>query len=105
MATAAAALTWASLARVSSTGPSVAVEQLLDDCRGVLGCLAGAVDGLGHPEAQVTVVVHPGEPQVRVGQAAQLTHGVVGRALARGDLFDERAKRRSVHDLLYPAQL
>ena len=50
-------------------------------------------------------MVHPGEPQVRVGQAAQLPDGVVGRALARGDLFDERAKRRSVHDLLYPAQL
>ena len=49
-------------------------------------------------------MVDPGEPEVGVGQAAQLPHGVVGRALARGDLLDERAKRRSVHDLLYPAQ-
>ena len=51
------------------------------------------------------MVVHAGEPQVRIGQAAQLPHGVVGRALARRDLFDEHTKRRSVHDLLYPAQL
>ena len=57
------------------------------------------------PEAQVAVMVDPGEPEVGVGQPAQLPHGVVGRAVARGDLFDERAKRGSVHDLLYPAQL
>jgi hypothetical protein len=50
-------------------------------------------------------MVHPGEPQVRVGQAAQLAHGVVGRAAPSGDVFDERAKRGSIHDLLYPAQL
>ena len=50
-------------------------------------------------------MVHPSEPQVGVGQAAELPNGVVGRALARCDLFDERAKRRSIHDLLYPAQL
>ena len=57
------------------------------------------------PEPQVTVVVDAGEAQVGVGQAAQLAHRVVGRALARGDLFDQRTKRGSVHDLLYPAQL
>ena len=50
-------------------------------------------------------MVHPGEPQVRVGEAAQLADGVVGRAAARSDLFDERTQRGSVHDLLYPAQL
>ncbi len=50
-------------------------------------------------------MVDAGEAEVGVGQAAQLTHGVVGRAFAGGDLFDERAKRGSVHDLLYPAQL
>ena len=75
------------------------------DAARVLGRLAWAVNRLGHAEAQVAVVVHPGEPQVRIGQATQLPHGVVGRALARSNLFDERTKRRSVHDLLYPAQL
>ena len=50
-------------------------------------------------------MVDAGEPEVGIRQAAQLPHGVVGRALARSDLFDERAKRGSVHDLLYPAQL
>ena len=80
-------------------------EELLDDGRTVLGRLARAVDGFGHAEAQVAVMVHPGEPQVGVGQAAQLPDGVVRRAAAGGDVFDERAKRGSVHDLLYPAQL
>jgi hypothetical protein len=51
------------------------------------------------------MVVDPGEPEVGVGQPAQPPHGVVGRDVAGSDLFDERAKRRSVHDLLYPAQL
>ena len=49
-------------------------------------------------------MVHPGEAEVGVGQAAELAHGLVGRAVARGDLFDEGAERGVVHDLLYPAQ-
>jgi hypothetical protein len=58
----------------------------------VLGRLAGPVDGFGHALAQVTVVVDPGEPQVGVGQAAQLADGIVGRAVARGDLVDQGAE-------------
>jgi hypothetical protein len=50
-------------------------------------------------------MVHPGEAQVRVGQATQLAHGVVGRAAPCGNVFNEGAKRGSIHDLLYPAQL
>jgi hypothetical protein len=38
------------------------------------------------------VVVDTGEPEVREGQAAQLADGVIGRAGARGDLFDQRAE-------------
>ncbi len=67
-------------------------EQLLDDRRTVLGRLARPVDGLGHPLAQVTVVVDAGEPQVGIGQAPQLADGVVGCALARGDLVDQGAE-------------
>ena len=99
------AFTWASLALVSSTGPSVARQELVDDGRTVLRRLPRAVDRFGHAEAEVAVMVDPGEAQVRVGQAAQLPDGVVGRAASGGDVFDERAKRGSVHDLLYPAQL
>ena len=56
------------------------------------GALARPVDGFGHALAQVTVVVDAGEPQVGVGQPAQLADGVVGRAVARGDLIDEGAE-------------
>ena len=104
-ATAEAALTWASLARVRRTGPSVPPSSSCDHRCAVLGGLARPVDGLGHAEPQVTLQVDAGEAEVRVGQPAQLAYCVVGRALARGDLFDQRTKRRSVHDLLYPAQL
>ncbi len=85
-----------------SVGPA---EELLDDRGAVLGRLARPVDGLGYAEPQVTLEVDAGETEVGVGQPAQLAHCIVGRALARGDLFDQRTKRRSVHDLLYPAQL
>ena len=80
-------------------------EELLDDGRTVFGRFPGAVDGLGQAEPQVTVMVDPGEPQVRKGKATQLPHRVVGRAAPGGDIFDERPKRGSIHDLLYPAQL
>ncbi len=80
-------------------------EQLLDDGRTVFGRLAGAVDRFGYAEAQVAVMVHPGEPQVRVGEASQLPDGVVRRAAPGRDVFDEGAERGSVHELLYPAQL
>jgi hypothetical protein len=80
-------------------------EELFDYRRTVLRCLSGSVDGLRHAQAQVAVVVHPGEPQVRIGKAPQLPNGVVGRAAPPGNVVDERAKRGSVHDLLYPAQL
>ncbi len=89
---AATALTWASVALVSSTGRGGGGEQLLDDRRAVLGRLARPVDGFGHALAQVTVVVDAGEPQVGVGQAPQLADGVVGCAVARGDLVDEGAE-------------
>ena len=79
------AFTWASVARVSRTGPSVPAEELLDDGGAVLGRLARAVDGLGHAEAQVAVMVDPGEPEVRIGQAPQLANRVVGRAAPGGD--------------------
>ena len=88
------AFTWASVARVSRTGPSVAAEQLLDDGGAVLGRLARAVDGFGHAEAQVAVVVDPGEAEVGIGQAAQLADGVVGRAAPGGDLFDRAREAR-----------
>ena len=87
-----AALTCSSVARVSRTGPSVPAKQLRDHRRALLGRLARPVDGLGQAEPQVAVVVHPGEAQVGIGQAPQLAHRVVGRATARGDLFDERAQ-------------
>ena len=77
---------------MSSTGPAVALEQLLDDGGAVLGRLARTVDGLGHALAQVTVVVDAGEPEVGIGQATQLADGVVGRAVAGGDLIDQRAE-------------
>ena len=105
MAAAMTALTWSSVARVSRTGFVGRREKLVDDGGAVLGGLAWSVDGLGHPEAEVAVMVHPGEPEVGVGQTAELPDGVVRRAAAGGDVFDECAKRGSVHDLLYPAQL
>ena len=86
-------------------GAVAPAEQLRDDGRTVLRRLAGSVHRLGHAEAQVAVEVDPCESQVGEGQPAQLPDGVVGRAVSRGDLLDERAKRRGVHDLLYPAQL
>jgi len=51
------------------------------------------------------LMVDPGESQVRVGEAAKLPDGLVGRAASRSDIFDEGAERGSVHELLYPAQL
>ncbi len=84
--------------------PAAAIEQLLDHRGAVFRGLARSVDGLGYAEAQVALEVHAGEAEVRVGQPAQLTHCVVGRAGARSDLFDQQTKGRSVHDLLYPAQ-
>ena len=106
-ATAAAvtAFTCASVARVEQDRAVGLREELFDDGRTVLRRLARAVDGFGDAEAQVAVMVHPGEPQVRIGEAAQLPDGVVRRAASGRDVFDERAKRGSVHDLLYPAQL
>jgi hypothetical protein len=71
----------------------------------VFGRLAGAVDRFGYAEAQVAVMVHPGEPQVRVGEAPQLPDGIVRRASSGGDVINEGAERGSVHELLYPAQL
>ena len=61
-------------------------EELFDDGRTVFGRLAGAVDGFGYAEAQVAVMVHPGEPQVRVGEAAQLPDGIVRRAASGRDV-------------------
>ena len=58
----------------------------------MLGALARPVDGFGHPLSQVTVVVDAREAEVGIGQPAQLADGVVGRALARGDLVDEGAE-------------
>jgi len=51
------------------------------------------------------MVVHPGESEVGVRQAAKLPDSVIRRSAAGGHVFDERAKRGRVHDLLYPAQL
>ena len=86
-------------------GPVRRPEELSDHGRTMLRRLPGSVDGFGDAEAKVAVMVHPGEPQVRIGQAAQLPDGVVGRAAPGGNVFDECAKRGSVHELLYPAQL
>ena len=80
-------------------------EQLFNDGRTVFGRLAGSVDRFGYAEAQVAVMVHPGEPQVRVGETPKLPDGIVRRAASGRDIFDEGAERGSVHELLYPAQL
>jgi hypothetical protein len=58
----------------------------------LFGRLAGSVDSLGQAGPVVAVVVHPGETQVGIGEAAELAHRIVGRASARSDLFDERAQ-------------
>ena len=73
-------------------GPVGGGQELPDDGGAVLGRLARSVDGLGHALAQVTMVVDPGETEIGIGQPAQLAHGVVGRAAAVGDLFDEQAE-------------
>jgi hypothetical protein len=51
------------------------------------------------------VMVHPRKPQVRVGEAAELPDGIVGRAASGRHVFNKSAERGSVHELLYPAQL
>ena len=80
------------------------LEQLLDHGGAVLRRLARPVDGLGHAQAQVAVMVDPGEPEVGIGHAPQEAHRLVGRAFAAGDLLNQRTKGGSVHDLPYPAQ-
>ena len=54
------------------------------------------------PEKYRETVIHLKEDPLALG--AVITGHKLSLYAAAGDLFDERAERRSVHDLLYPAQ-
>ena len=93
-----AAATWASSARVSSTGPEPgASSSSATMAARLVGGLAGSVDRLGHALAQRPVVVDPGEPEVGEGQAAQAVDGVVGGDRAHLDGVEQSAEGGLVH--------
>ena len=63
---------WSSSTRVSRMGRSPTDEQLGDDGRALVGCLARPVDRLGQSLAHGAVVVDPGVAEIGEREAAQL---------------------------------
>ena len=72
-------------------------EELTDDANSVGDGLAWAVDSLGQPLAQGTMVVDTGKAEVGIGQAADLANNLVGAHAARNRIRQEAAKGGLVH--------
>ena len=67
------------------------------DGRHLLDRLPLAENHLGEALSQGSMVVHPGKPQVLVGQMAELRRGRVRRRLAHTNLFQQLEKCFSIH--------
>ena len=84
--------------------PVAHAQQLGDDRRALGRRLARGIDRLGQPLADGAVVVDPGVTEVGERQPAQFGDGVVGVALAAGDVVEQLPEVVCVHRSILAAR-